>query len=219
MAANIESELFDFEIDDDEHRGPDNDVVVRPAPNKLLTDYLERPSPWKRLIRWTTGIALVVCLAQEAVGVYYDRKMTAVAQEITGRQDLDVHCRRFWDELMHLRANQGWVEWGSTTANLQLGVCRNASQWAGDPMDEQNRLGIQILTHEVAHLVGHRNEATTECVAMWALPRTALAFGATAEDGELVAQWYAREYNPLLRGDYRAPGCLSAPPPASPLLR
>lgn len=187
--------------------------------DKLLTTYLERPSTWPRIIRWGLVFAVLAGLGQEAVGIYYDRQMTAVAQEVTGRQDLDVHCRRVWDELFHLRANEGWVEWGSTTANLQLGVCMNAAQWRDDPIDTKNRLGIQILTHELAHLVGHRNESETECVAMWALPRTAEAFGASAEDGRLVAQWYATEYNPLLRGDYQAPGCLAGGQPVSSLLR
>ena len=191
MVRSEQHEL-DFEIDD-----PDFGVHVatsthrRAHSNKLVTDYLERPSPWKRLTRWSLVFLIVVCFAQEAVGVYYDRKMTAVVQQVTGRNDLGVQCRRVWDELIGLRANEGWVEWGSNRASLQLGVCIDADRWSGDPFDDDNRIAIQILTHEMAHLVGNHDESQTECIAMWALPRTALALGGSAEDGRLAAQWYA----------------------------
>ncbi len=124
-----------------------------------------------------------------------------------------------WDELTFLKANPGFVMWGSKTANLSFGICMDALSWASDPDDEHARVAIMILTHELGHLAGHFDEAETECVAMWAVPRTAMALGGSEVEGRRTAQWYAASYNPLLRGDYVAPGCLANRPPVSPMLR
>ncbi len=187
--------------------------------SRLLAAYVERPSPWRKIFGWGLALLMVTIIAQEGVGMYLDRRLTTVAEQVTGRSDLDVRCRRLWDELFNFRANPGFVEWGSTTANLQLPVCIDAVRWEGDRTDSDKRVAIMILTHELAHLVGHRDESVTECVSMWAVPRTAIALGGTLEDGERTARWYAAEYNPLLRGDYQAPGCLAGPRPTSALLR
>lgn len=211
--------MYEALFDTDELETGQPAVERRSVDGALLTNYLERPSPWARIIRWGVGLLLLAAIAQEGLGVYYDRQLTAVAREVTGQDDLKVNCRRVWDELLFIKANPGFVEWGSDTANLQFPVCMDALRYRDDPNDESARLGVMILTHEMAHLAGHRNESATECVAMWALPKTAVALGRSTTEGELAANWYASEYNPHLRGDYQAPGCLSGPAPASQLLR
>lgn len=170
-------------------------------------------------MRWGFGFLLLAAVLQEGVATYYDRQMTAAARSVTGRNDINVRCGRVWDAIINLEANPGYVMWGSTTANLHLPVCMDAAGWAGDPLDDDKRVAIMILTHELAHLAGHFDEAETECVSMWAAPQTAVAFGRNLEDGRDTALWYATNYNARLRAEYKAPGCLSGPRPSSPLLR
>lgn len=175
----------------------------------------------QRTIRWGIALVILAAMTQEGVSVYYERQMTAAAQSITGRTDIDVRCGRLWDLVTDFRGsvNPGFVYWDSTTANLQLPQCMNAAAWAGDPLDEDNRIGIMVLTHEVAHLSGHRNEAETECVSMWAAPQTAVALGGSEAEGRAAAQWYATNQNARMPAEYRSSGCLSGPKPASQMLR
>lgn len=190
----------------------------RSVNDKLITKHLERPSPWKAITRWTIIVFVILAFAQEAAGVYYDRKMTAAAQTVAGSTNVEVHCRRIWDEIISFNPHAGYVEFGSGVANLQFNQCYNASRWSDNPTDENVRLGVHVLTHEVAHVMGHYSEGETECVAMWALPQMSLALGGTAEEGKLAASWYAAEINPRLIGNYQAPGCLTGQRPNSPML-
>lgn len=189
--------------------------------SRVVAKKLQRRSPMQRTIRWGIALLIFAALAQEGVSVYYERQMTAAAQSITGRSDIDVRCGRIWDLVTDFRGSTrpGFVYWDSTTANLQLPQCINAAAWADDPLDEDNRIGMMVLSHEVAHLAGHRNEADTECVSMWAAPQTAVALGGTEAEGRATAQWYATNYNPRLGAEYRSPGCLAGSKPNSPMLR
>lgn len=189
--------------------------------SRVVARKLKQRSPLQRTIRWGIGLLLVAALAQESVSVYYERKMTVAAQAITGRSDIDVRCGRVWDLVTDFRGsvNPGFVYWDSTTANLQLPQCINAAAWANDPLDESHRIGLMVLTHEIAHLSGHFDESETECVSMWAAPQAAIAFGRPEADGRATASWYASSYNPRMPADYRAPNCLSGPKPVSRMLR
>ncbi len=189
--------------------------------SRIVARQLRRRSPLQRTARWGIALLFLAALTQEAVSVYYERQMTSAAQSITGRTDVDVRCGRLWDLVTDFRGSTkpGFVYWDSTTANLQLPQCINAAGWADDPLDDDNRIGIMVLTHEVAHISGHRNEATTECVSMWAAPQTAVAFGRSAAEGQATAQWYATSYNTRMPAEYRSPGCLSGPRPTSQMLR
>lgn len=186
---------------------------------RLLKNYMNRPSPWTRALKWFIGLLVVAGIAHEIFVGYYDRKMTNAIREVSGQQDIEVHCRRVWDEVLDFRVKPGFVWFGSGVANLQLEFCRNAAAWPDDPTDDDKRIAIMVLTHELAHVANHFNESETECVAMWALPKTAVALGGDASEGAAAAEWYSRNYNPLLPPEYNAPGCLEGSPPVSPLLR
>ncbi len=171
-----------------------------------------------RFWRWAFAAFVVVNLGVEVIGAQRDRQLTEVAVTVTGRPDLGIHCERWWDTLLNMSVHPGYVEWGSDTAQLSWSVCADALRWSDDPAGRDTRLGIMILTHELAHLVGHQSEAETECVAMWAVGRTALALGGSTADGSATANWYAANHNPLLRPDYHAPGCLTGGAPSSPIV-
>lgn len=213
--ANVEG----FDIDELVVNAGTPEPRRRRAQSRVFARHVNRRSPWDRAARWGIGLLLLAAACQEGVATYYDRQMTAAARSVTGRDDLDVRCGRVWDVLFNLEANPGYVQWGSTTAHLHLPVCMDAAGWDDDPLDDDKRVAVMILTHELAHLSGHFDEAETECVSMWAAPQTALAFGRSAEEGRDVAQWYQRSHNPRLPGQYRAPGCLTGGKPASTMLR
>lgn len=171
-----------------------------------------------RVSPWLLGAFVAANLGVEFQSHRWESELSDAVQVASGRPDLEVHCRRWWDYLGDLRGNDGFVYWGSTTANLSWRVCNGATGWADDPFDDGNRFGLMLLAHELGHLVGHRDESETECVAMWAAPTVAEALGGTASDGRTTAQWYARTINATTRADYRAPGCLTGSRPSSPLL-
>ncbi len=215
-----ETNLEAFDVDALETNVEWGGKTPRPKSRVVARKLKQRP-PMQRTVRWMIGLLLLAAITQEAVSSYYERQMTEAAQSITGRDDIDVRCGRVWDLVTDFRGSTrpGFVYWDSTTANLQLPQCINAANWADDPLDEGNRIGMMVLSHEVAHLSGHRNEAETECVSMWAAPQTAVALGGTEAEGRATAQWYALNYNPRMPGEYRSPGCLSGPRPASQMLR
>ncbi|MEM8923725.1 MAG: hypothetical protein AAGD35_09475 [Actinomycetota bacterium] len=189
------------------------------AARRLVRRRFDGRSGWSRVLRILCVGTALGAVALELTAAYYDQRLSAVAQEISGHDEYNVRCRRVWDNLRQFRTSPGYVVWGSDTAQLQLDVCFNAAAFGRNPTGDNARVGMMILTHEVAHLVGHHDESETECVAMWAAPRTAQALGRTHDEGEAAARWYAVNRNPRLRADYRAPGCLAGSPPTSPLLR
>lgn len=171
-----------------------------------------------QILRWLLGAVLVAAVLHAMQTSYYEGKLNAAVQQVSGRPELTMDCRSLWEEALSTRHGPGWVDWGATAAQLRIDVCHNAVRFSSDPTSERHRTGLMVVIHELAHLVGHRSESETECVAMWAAPRLAVALGATYEDGVAAAQWHQNEVNPRLLPEYRATGCLAGDPPNSPLL-
>ena len=171
-----------------------------------------------RLLAWLLGSVFVLAVLHAIQTSYYEGRLNTAVREVSGQPQLSMDCRSLWEEAMSTRHGPGWVTWGSTAAQLRIDVCHNAVRFSSDPTSERHRTGLMVVIHELAHLVGHRSEAETECVAMWAAPRLAVALGATHEEGVAAAQWHQDEVNPRLLPEYRATGCLAGDPPDSPLL-
>ncbi len=176
-------------------------------------------APWDRALRIAAALLVVAAVAHVFQASWYERRLNAAVQEVSLRDDLTMNCRMVWEEALDFNGKPGHVRWGSTEAQLRIDVCHNAAMWAGNPTSSRHRQALLVVTHELAHLVGHHNEAETDCVAMWAAPDLAVALGGTREEGEAAARWYASEINPRLPGEYRSPGCLAGDRPESPLLR
>lgn len=190
------------------------------APSKAvqeLWNQRHKRSIWHRLLKITLVVGLLGGAATELVARYYERQLTEAVRIVGGDTTFEVHCNRPWEDVLRFNP-PGHVEWGSGVANMQLSYCHDSLSWPDDPRAEDNRIGLMILTHELAHLVNHRNEAETECVAMWAVPKVAIVLGGSELEAEATASWYQFEYNPLLGWNYNAPGCLAGPEPRSPLL-
>jgi hypothetical protein len=58
---------------------------------------------------------------------------------------------------------------------------------------------LETISHESYHLLGYRNEATTECYGMQSLWYSAVKLGATPELGETLAALYATQMYPSRR--------------------
>lgn len=209
----------DDPVDDLADQQPTMQVRQRKRSDRLLKEHMNPRNVAEIWLKRLIVFLVVAGIAHELFASYYDRKMTNAIREVSGQQEIEVHCRRVWDEVLDFRVKPGFVWFGSGVANLQLNVCRDAAGWSSDQEDEDKRVAVMVLTHELAHLAGHHNESLTECVAMWTVPKTAAALGARPEDGASLAVWYAANYNPRLPAAYYAPGCLDRSPPDSPLLR
>lgn len=214
-------QLFDADkLFEDSDPANATNISPRNAPDHLIRDFTNPSSDWAT--RWLKRVFVclfVAAIAHEAYATYYDRKMTEAIRVVSGKDDVEVRCLRAWDDLINFNVNPGYVYRGTGVANLQLNQCRRAAAWPGDPTDDGKRVAIMVLSHELAHVAGHYNESETECVAMWVLPKTAMALGGDYYDGEAAAQWYLAAYNRRLPPRYHAPSCLSGAIPRSPLLR
>lgn len=190
----------------------------RQANRRMAMRRFRRRSGWATLLRVIAAALVLGAIANEVYARHLENQLTEAVQRVTGRDDLSIHCRRIWDEIAEPRAVDGYVWWGDTTAHVGLPVCRHAVRWPDDPTDDDARVGLLVVIHEVAHLVGHVDESETECVAMWAAPDLGVALGGTRAEGRAAAAWYQTERNPLLFPEYHAPGCLASGRPPSSLL-
>lgn len=184
-----------------------------------LTRRRHRKPIWGRLLTFLIAGVVVAAVAHEFQARIYERRLNEAIQDVSWRSELTVNCRRVWTEATDFHGKPGFVYWGSTVAEVQIDVCHNAWRWPSDPTNESYREGLLIVAHELAHLVGHKDEAETECVAMWVAPELAVALGGTYEDGQAAAAWHQENLNPQLPFEYQAPDCLSDRRPSSPILR
>lgn len=189
------------------------------AADRMALRRFHRPSPWTVLLQVIAAALALFAIGNEVYAAHLDRQLTDAVQQISGRNDLEVHCRRVWDEAANPRAVHGYAMIGGTTAHVGLPICRQALRWVEDPDDPEARFGVHVIVHELAHLVGHRDEAETECVAMWALPELAIALGGSRADGLDAAQWYQATQTTHVPPEYWATDCLAGGRPSSPLLR
>ncbi len=214
MDLQTDDPLADLLGNEDFGRAPRD----RRAGNRMAMRKFSNRSPWTTVLKVLGVLLCIGAVVNEGYARYVEVELTEAVQRVTGNDDLEVHCRRVWDELIQPRAVHGFAEIGGTTAHISLPVCHDAASWADDPLADDNRLGLHVVAHEVAHLIGHGVEAETECVAMFATPQFGRALGGTEAEGIASAQWYQKSYNPLLTPEYQNPGCLSGPAPRSELL-
>jgi hypothetical protein len=162
------------------------------------------------------AVAAVLHILQAS---FYENRLNDAVRDVSGRPELSMNCRLVWEEAGDVNHKPGLVYWGDTEAQIRIDVCHNAAFWSDNPTSDRHRTGLMIVAHELAHLVGHRDESETECVAMWMVPDLAVALGGTHEEGVATARWHQAEINPRLPGEYRAADCLRGDRPDSPLLR
>ena len=87
-------------------------------------------------------------------------------------------------------------------ARLDGWVCSELARWPRNHSEERARVSVHILTHEVAHLRGEKNEAAAEC---WAAQHSAVvgeALGAPREHAVAAQAWYIENQLPRMRGEY-----------------
>lgn len=73
--------------------------------------------------------------------------------------------------------------------------------------ERQAAQALAVFTHEVMHLRGTRDEATTECQARERVADVAARLGVSAAGGAAVAAWQATSWSQQLAPQYRSARC------------
>jgi hypothetical protein len=71
-------------------------------------------------------------------------------------------------------------------------------------------MALATVSHESYHLLGYRNEAQVECYGMQSIWFVANKLGATVDESQAIAQFYATKMYPLRRTEtptYWSPQC------------
>lgn len=168
--------------------------------------------------RWATlllaGLITAAVAVPEAMWLQREHRYTQVAREAVARDDVRVTCQRTLSSLVDISGNLGYVPYppdGSAppAAFLRNDTCGHLADYLDSmraPTLDQVR-AVHVLTHEIQHLAGQRNEALAECEAVQRNHRTAAALGATAAQARGLAATYFREHYPRNTATYSHPGC------------
>jgi hypothetical protein len=104
--------------------------------------------------------------------------------------------------------------------------CTSASRRSRSTSARSRRSSARVtstatLAHEVWHLHGISNEASTECNALQTTARAAELFGADSQSAQATAVYALQRLYPNLPDEYRRPDCVNGGPldlrPADPV--
>lgn len=132
---------------------------------------------------------------------YTERQASKIAEWVSGREDVKVHCERAGATFINSPTNNaGYVKFqegdergtGDTT-DLKYETCRDLREWIfsdkNNPTDNQIA-AVHVVVHESYHLAGERNELRTECSAMNTDQEAAEKLGASPEQAAALADYY-----------------------------
>lgn len=147
-----------------------------------------------------------------------DSQLSAIAGELAGRQ-VTIRCEGLSGVLTGPRGESGRTEFvGDTPASvsyLQEGICQTLHAYARSRKDcllpcerpLEVAWSLNTLAHESYHLAGIRNEARTECAALWAIGFVAHSLGASREQARALSAYSFAELPHRMPPEYSAPGC------------
>lgn len=175
--------------------------------------------------RWRCGRRHPVLLALLALGltwstynegrmVLLERDLSRIASKLVG-EPVRVHCQRGLKDLVDVTGNAGYVPYPADGAQpdetfLRKDTCESIAsyrQHPNDPSSITEVVGVHVLTHEVAHLRGIRDESLAECQAMQRDAQTAQLLGADEEVAARLAGAYYRSVYPSMPPLYVDPEC------------
>lgn len=177
------------------------------------TDALGRARPFPRV---SVGLALVLALGC-AVPLWrharLESQLESAAQQLAGGP-VRVHCQTFGQTWTDAGAELGYVRWGpdgvpERSTLIKYATCGHLRHWLRSDKDAPSReevVAVHVLTHEVMHMVGLKDEARAECAAVQRDAATAVALGADPAQGEALARRYWTEVYPNMPDGYRG-GC------------
>ena len=176
----------------------------------LVRGLMNRRVPWIGL--GLIAVPLVVLGISERQWISAEHTFSAVARALAPGSD-GVHCQRLGETFTYAGAELGHVDWdedGVPTgpAMVSYGSCgRLTDYWhssvadkAHPPLDQV--VAVHVLTHESMHLAGRLDESDAECAAMQRDAWVAQQLGATAAEGQALAETYWREVYPRMPDMY-----------------
>ena len=176
-------------------------------------DALGRPRPFPRV---GVGVALVLA-ATCAVPIWrharLEARLEAAARQLAGGE-VDVNCQTFGHTWADVGAELGYVRWGpdgvpERSTLIKYETCGDLRSWLRSDKRAPSRdqmVAVHVLTHEVMHMIGIKEEARAECAAVQRDAAMAVALGADPAQGEALARRYWTEIYPRMPDGYRG-GC------------
>lgn len=127
-------------------------------------------------------------------------RLERAASQIAG-VSVEVHCQSFGEAFTDVGAELGYVKWGpdgvpERRTLIKREQCGDLSDYLESDKESPTRdqvIAVHILTHETIHMMGEKNEAATECLAMQRNAEMARALGATAAQARDLAAAYWRD--------------------------
>jgi hypothetical protein len=153
-----------------------------------------------------------------AAGKPSDPQLSAIAGELSGRH-VTIRCEGLSGALTGPRGESGRTEFmGDTPVSvsyLREGICQTLHAYARSTKDcllpcerpLEVAWSLNTLAHESYHLAGLRNEARTECAALWAIGFVAHRLGASPEQARALSAYSFAELPRLMPAEYSSPGC------------
>lgn len=177
------------------------------------TDALGRPRSFPRIAVGLALLAAVLCAVPLWRHARLEARLQDAAVQVAGGP-VRVHCQTFGQTWTDAGAELGFVAWGpdgvpERSTLIKYDTCGRLRSWLGSDKESpslQQVVAVHVLTHEVMHMTGIKDEAQAECAAVQRDATTAVALGATAAQGEALARRYWTEVYPRMPDGYRG-GC------------
>lgn len=140
--------------------------------------------------------------------------LARAASQVAG-VSVQVHCQSFGEAFTDVGAELGYVKWGpdgvpERRTLIKRDQCGDLSDYLKSRKDSPTRdqvVAVHILSHETVHMMGEKNEAATECLAMQRNAEMALALGASPEQARSLSTAYWRDVYPSMPDGYRSSEC------------
>ena len=177
-------------------------------------DTLGRTRPFPLISVVLLVLAGSAALAPWIMRERLEDRLAKAASKVAG-MTVDVHCQSFGEAFTDVGAELGYVKWGPDGVPerhtlIKRDQCGDLSDYLSSDKDTPTRdqvVAVHILSHETVHMMGEKNEAVTECLAMQRNAEMAQALGASPEHARALAAAYWEDVYPSMPDDYRSNEC------------
>lgn len=132
------------------------------------------------------------------------------------RRNVSVRCQGVFGNLVDIGQELGTVQFDAEGDPADTtDIKRDACNWLKAYEDGDKRvtmhaaLGVHVLAHEAIHLRGWTSESVAECYGLQYTADVARSLGATATQGQRLAEFYWRMVYPEMPDEYRTPDCVN----------
>lgn len=134
-----------------------------------------------------------------------ERKYNRVAEKFV-KQKVDVSCEKLSEIAFGIGGTQGLAFFDSNKVWMLFGTCFSLYKFSlfSDIKNRYQTTALVVFTHELIHITGVRDEATTECYAIQRAPEVARLLGVSYEKSYSAAKEYFNNQYVMRKnaGDY-----------------